>query len=266
VLRLGVITGALLLLAVAGALQARASSQTQTSATSPTSVAGPFAKFRVCGTNKIPFKGNLCPRDQRRSGLVFREIDCSVQVTVRKKSPFTATILYRGQLQYIAHSVLKPGKHNELVGVRVNSSRMPGGKYACTFRVGKKRMKVGFETEGPSGEFVGKTVCVTPRGRKAFCKADASTKPISKPASIMCGGVFVGFTGKSWGVKIVRLTKTTPALVGQYGAKRLPGPISEQWVAFKSRTKVGVYRPAKYACLFFAAGKEIAQQTFTIAG
>jgi hypothetical protein len=125
-------------------------------------------------------------------------------------------------------------------------------------------MKVRFQTKGPRGEFLGQTVCVTPAGKKAICRADASAKPISKPRSIMCGGVFVGFAGKSWGVRIVRQTQTKPALVGQYGAKRLPGPISEQWVAFKARTKNGIYRPAKYSCLFYAAKRQIAEHKFTI--
>jgi hypothetical protein len=80
----------------------------------------------------------------------------------------------------------------------------------------------------------------------------------------MCGGVFVGFPGKSWGMRLVRQTSTTPIVVGQYGAKRLLAPISEQWVAFKSRTQKGIYRPAKYSCLFFAAGKQIASHDFVV--
>ena len=141
---------------------------------------------------------------------------------------------------------------------------MPGGKYTCSFRLGNRRTQVDFQTKGPKAQFLGTRVCVAPARKNGICVADATGKPISSPRSVMCGGVFVGFPGKSWGVKIVRLTKSTPALVGQYGAKHLPGPISEQWVSFKSKTKAGVYRPAKYSCLFYAAGREIAERTFTI--
>ena len=194
---------------------------------------------------------------------MFKEIDCSVRVTVRKRSPFTASISYRGALQYIAHTVLRPGKHNELVGVRVNPSKMPGGEYVCSFKLGNQRTKVAFRARGPQSAFLGASVCVTPARKTAFCRADAA-RALSSPQSVMCGGVFVGFPGKSWGVKIVRLTSSTPALVGQYGARHLPGPISEQWVAFKARAKAGKYRPAKYSCLFYAARKQVAEHTFTI--
>ena len=263
-MRLGAMIGALILLAIGGGSLAHASRGSQSSTARTSAAAGPFASLRVCGTNKIPFKGHQCKRDQRSSGLNFREIDCSISVSVKTQSNFTASILYNGQLQYIAHSRLRAGKHNELVGVRVSPSRMPGGHYTCAFRLGNKRTETRFQTKGPSGRFLGASICVTPTKKKGICTSDAAAKPLASPPSVMCGGVFVGFAGKSWGVKLVRLTPTTPALVGQYGARRLAGPISEQWVGFKSRTKIHVYRPAKYSCLFFAAGNKIASHDFTV--
>lgn len=254
----------LLAAGVGAAYQARAADgdaglTARSAAATPT-----FSNVRVCGTDTIPFKGHACRRDLRGTGLVFREIDCSVRVSVQKRSPFTASISYQGSLQYIAHTVLKPGKHNELVGVRVNPAKMPGGHYACVFKLGAKKTKIEFRTNGPSARFLGSTVCITPARRNAFCRADAAGSAIPSPRSLMCGGVFVGFQGKTWGVKLVRLTKTGPALVGQYGAKNLPAPISEKWVSFKARTAVNKFRPAKYSCLFFANKQLIAEKNFTV--
>jgi hypothetical protein len=250
-----------LLLATGAAFQARASGSDR--ASTGASSASPFTKILVCGTDKIPYKGSRCRRDMRSTGLVFKEIDCSTRVTVAKKSTFTATIRYAGKIQYIAHTVLKKGKHNELVGVRVNPSKMPGGSYTCSFRLGGKATQLSFQTKGPRGQFLGARVCIPPARRNGICQTDVSDKSITSPRAVMCGGVFVGFAGKSWGAKLVRLTKTTPALVGQYGSKHLPGPISEEWFSFKPK-KSPVFRPAKYSCLIFAAGKEIAEHTFTI--
>jgi hypothetical protein len=264
VLRLGAIIGAVFLLAVGGGSLAHASLESQGSAGRVSAASATFTKLRACGTNRIPYKGTQCKRDQRRSGLVFKEIDCSVRVAVPKRMAFTASVAFNGQLQYILHRVLKPGRHNELIGVRVSPSQMPGGTYKCAFRLGNRRTEISFRTKGPTGNFLGASICVTPAGKNKICRADAAAKPIASPKSLMCGGVFVGFTGKSWGVKLTRQTSKGASVVGQYGAKRLPGPISEQWVAFKSRTKIGVYRPAKYSCLFFADGKVVASHDFTV--
>ena len=262
-MRIGGIIAAVIVLATAASFQGRASGAEREAARDDASAAGPFTNLRVCGTDRIPFNGTACGRDLRATGLVFREIDCSVRVAVRQRTKFSASISYEGQLQYVGHEILNRGRHNELVGVRINPSKMPGGSYSCAFRAGSKRTTVHFESKGPQEKFLGARVCVTP-ARRQSCRADAAGSPISAPRSLMCGGVFVGFAGKSWGVKIVRRTSTTPVVVGQYGAKHLPGPIAEEWVGFKSRTKVGIYRPAKYSCLFFAGRRQIAEHTFTV--
>jgi hypothetical protein len=261
-LRIGAIIGAVLLLAIAAGVAARASLGSSGMAPA-TRVASPFAKLRVCGTNKIPFKGKQCASDMRKSALLFKEFDCSVVVAVKTRSTFTASISYKGHLQYVVHTLLKRGRHTEFVGAHVSPAPMPAGPYSCEFRLGTKRTKVRFDSKGPAASFIGASVCKTP-ARSRVCSGDAGAHSIAAPKSLMCGGVFVGFAGKSWGVRIVRQSGSNAVAVAQYGARHLRAPIAEQWVGFKSRTKAGIYRPAKYSCLYYAAGKLIASHDFTV--
>jgi hypothetical protein len=251
------------LLAVGGGVAARASFGASGGAAAR-QAGSPFSSLRVCGTNRIPFKGKQCARDMGKSSLLFKEVDCSVVVNVKKASTFTASISYNGRLQYLVHTLLKRGSHKELVGARVTSAPMPAGSYGCDFRLGTNRIKTQFKSKGPSGRFIGASVCVTPPKKNHFCSADAAAKPIAKPKSLMCGGIFVGFAGKSWGVRIVRQTASSAVTVAQYGARHLRAPIAEQWVGFKSRTKAGIYRPAKYTCLYYAAGHLVASHDFAV--
>jgi hypothetical protein len=261
-LRFAAITGVTLLLAVGAGAAARASSGSS-APTARARAASPFTTLRVCGTNKTPFKGKQCARDMRKTALLFKEVDCSVLVTVNKSTTFSASISYNGHLQYLVHTLLKKGRHKELVGARLRAVQMPGGSYTCEFRLGTKRARATFTSKGPTGHFIGANVCVTP-AKNRTCAADAAGHPISAPRSLMCGGVFVGFAGKSWGVRIVRQTSSSPVTVAQYAARHLRAPISEQWVGFKSRTKAGIYRPAKYSCLYYAAGKLVGSHDFSV--
>jgi hypothetical protein len=216
--------------------------------------------LRVCGHDRVPFTGSQCSRDQSRQAIVAKELDCSVHVSVRRPETLRAEFRYQGMLQftYVAH--VTPRAHSRVIGTYFYDTKMPAGRYACRFTLGRQRLGTSFHSGGPTGNLLGPSVCLAAHHVGVNeCPQDEGGAPLPSTGRITCDAVFARERGATATIELLGAAGN----VVDTQTDTLSYPITEAGATFASPG--GTFSPGSYDCRLSVAGQHIDRQ-FSVSG
>jgi hypothetical protein len=239
--------------ALATTLVATALTAAATSANTPA-----LSTLRVCGHNRIPFTGSQCRRDQSKQAIVANELDCSVHVAVHRPETLRAEFRYQGALQFRYVARVTPRSHTRVIGTYFFDTKMPAGRYACRFTLGRQHLGKSFHSGGPTGNLLGPSVC---QGSHHVgideCPQDEGTAPLPATNRITCDAVFARERGHAATVELL----DAAGHVVDSQDDTLTYPITEAGATFTSQDSA--FPPGSYDCSFSVAGQH-ADRRFSI--